>query len=180
MQYFNTISYLQNGTLRQREAYTVLTNCEIIEKLAGFTPFLAGTIPLNIDIETSDLDILCCFRDEDAFYNKVCTEFELHDNFTISKIIIEGKNTVLANFFCDGFEIEIFGQNVPVSLQLGYLHMMAEYAILQREGEEFRKEVIELKSAGYKTEPAFAKLLGLKGDPYKAILGVNGSDGSIS
>jgi hypothetical protein len=172
MHLLDTIDYLRYGTSRQRQAYMALTENEIIEKLAGFTPFLAGTIPLNIDIETSDLDILCCFRDEDAFYNRVCTEFELHDNFTISKIIIEGKNTVLANFFCDGFEIEIFGQNVPVSLQLGYLHMMAEYAILQREGERFRKEVIELKNAGYKTEPAFAKLLGLKGDPYETILGV--------
>jgi hypothetical protein len=180
MNRFNSISYLQHGTLRQRQAYMALTENGIIEKLAGFTPFLAGTIPLNIDIETSDLDILCCFHDEDAFYKRVYAEFEHHDNFTISKIIIEGKNTVLANFLCNGFEIEIFGQNIPVNLQLGYLHMMAEYAILQREGERFRKEVIELKNAGYKTEPAFAKLLGLKGDPYKAILGVNGSDGSTS
>jgi hypothetical protein len=180
MQYFNTISYLQNGTLRQRDAYTVLTNCEIIEKIAHFTPFLAGTIPLNIYTETSDLDILCCFHDEAVFYNTVCAEFNHHNNFTISKIIIEGKNTVLANFLCDGFEIEIFGQNVPVRLQMGYLHMMAEQTILQQNGEEFRRKVIELKNAGYKTEPAFAKLLGLKGDPYKAILGVNGSDGSIS
>ena len=180
MNRFNFIDFLQYGTPRQREAYMALTENGIIEKLVGFTPILAGTIPLNIDIETSDLDILCCFQDEDAFYNRVCTEFELHDNFTISKIIIEGKNTVLANFLCDGFEIEIFGQNVPVSLQLGYLHMMAEYAILQKEGEEFRKKVIELKNTGYKTEPAFAKLLGLKGNPYKTILGVIGSDNSTS
>jgi hypothetical protein len=180
MHLLDTIDYLQYGTPRQREAYMALTENGIIEKLVGFTPILAGTIPLNIDIETSDLDILCCFQDEDAFYNRVCTVFEHHNNFTVSKTIIEGKHTVLANFLCDGFEIEIFGQNVLVKLQWGYLHMMAEYAILQREGEEFRKEVIELKSAGYKTEPAFAKLLGLKGDPYKAILDVIGSDGSIS
>jgi hypothetical protein len=180
MHLLDTIDYLQYGTPRQQEAYTALTDNEIIEKLGSFTPFLAGTVPLNIDIETSDLDILCCFHDEDAFYKRVCAEFRHHDNFTVSRIIIEGKNTVLANFFCDGFEIETFGQNVPVSLQLGYLHMMAEYAILQREGERFRKKVIELKNAGYKTEPAFAKLLGLKGNPYKAILDVNDIDNSTS
>ena len=177
---FNFIDYLQYGTPTQREAYMALTENGIIEKLVGFTPILAGTIPLNIDIETSDLDILCCFQDEDAFYNRVYAEFEHHNNFTVSKTIIEGKHTVLANFLCDGFEIEIFGQNVPVRLQLAFLHMMAEYAILQREGERFRKKVIELKNAGYKTEPAFAKLLGLKGNPYKAILDVNDIDNSTS
>ena len=42
--------------------------------------------------------------------------------------------------------------------------------ILEKEGEEFRKQIINLKEKGWKTEPAFAKLLGLKEDPYLELL----------
>lgn len=48
--------------------------------------------------------------------------------------------------------------------------MIKEYTILLEKGEEFRKQIIALKLRGIKTEPAFADLLGLEGDPYKAIL----------
>ncbi len=48
--------------------------------------------------------------------------------------------------------------------------MIKEYEILEKEGEEFRKQIINLKEKGWKTEPAFAKLLGLKEDPYLELL----------
>ena len=67
-------------------------------------------------------------------------------------------------------EIEIFGQNVPTELQNGYKHMIIEDKILQSRDENFRLEIIKLKQNGYKTEPAFAFLLGLNGDPYAELL----------
>ncbi|KGO84724.1 diadenosine tetraphosphate hydrolase [Flavobacterium rivuli WB 3.3-2 = DSM 21788] len=170
MQLFNTINYLQLGTLLQQQAYTVLTANTIMEKLQDFTPILAGTIPLNIDIEGSDLDILCYWEDEADFVKTIRDNFKDYDGFTLQQVIINNQKTVLANFWYNGFEVEVFGQNIPVKEQMGYLHMIAEYKILQQEGEDFRKQVIALKRAGYKTEPAFAKLLNLKGDPYIAIL----------
>jgi hypothetical protein len=48
--------------------------------------------------------------------------------------------------------------------------MLIEHSLLTEKGEHFRQEIIKLKRQGLKTEPAFAKLLGLDGDPYKAIL----------
>lgn len=48
--------------------------------------------------------------------------------------------------------------------------MVIEHEILKSRDEEFRLEIIKLKQNGYKTEPAFAHLLGLKGDPYIALL----------
>jgi hypothetical protein len=41
---------------------------------------------------------------------------------------------------------------------------------LAQHGERFKNEVIKLKKQGIKTEPAFASLLGLPGDPYGALL----------
>jgi hypothetical protein len=48
--------------------------------------------------------------------------------------------------------------------------MITEFRILQLRGEEFRHDIIALKKSGLKTEPAFASLLGLSGDPYEALL----------
>ncbi|MGV2488720.1 UNVERIFIED_CONTAM: DUF4269 domain-containing protein, partial [Bacillus mycoides] len=58
---FDNIEYLQHGNNRQRQAYSILTNNQILSKLKQFDPILVGTIPINIDIENSDLDIICCF-----------------------------------------------------------------------------------------------------------------------
>ncbi|QCO12481.1 DUF4269 domain-containing protein (plasmid) [Azospirillum brasilense] len=37
-----------------------------------------------------------------------------------------------------------------------------------RSGPAFREEVLRMRGQGLKTEPTFASLLGLKGDPYRA------------
>lgn len=66
--------------------------------------------------------------------------------------------------------MEIFGQPVPTKQQMGYRHLIAEHKLLMKHGETFRQKIIKLKKQGYKTEPAFAKALGLKGDPYLELL----------
>ncbi len=169
MHKLDTIDYLKNGTPRQKAAYTLLSKI-ILKPLEAFTPILAGTIPLNIDIASSDLDILCCWTDKAIFRESVFNAFSKYTDFSIREIEMHGNDTVIANFYIDNFEVEIFGQEIPVKQQNGYRHMIIEHAVLEREGDDFRKKIIHLKQAGYKTEPAFAKLLGLQGDPYQALL----------
>lgn len=48
--------------------------------------------------------------------------------------------------------------------------MLIENEILKQNGLQFKKDIVSLKLKGFKTEPAFAKLLGLKGNPYLALL----------
>ncbi len=55
---------------------------------------------------------------------------------------------------------------------MAYRHMIIEYRILLEKGEAFRQSIVELKRQGMQTEPAFALLLGLKGDPYTELLNV--------
>ena len=76
----------------------------------------------------------------------------------------------MANFTLEDFEIEIFGQNRPSREQEAFRHLLIEDEILESKDETFRAEIIKLKKQGFKTEPAFAKLLKLKGDPYLALL----------
>jgi len=48
--------------------------------------------------------------------------------------------------------------------------MIIENRILKEKGSKFKQRLKELKADGIKTEPAFAKLLGLHGNPYTELL----------
>ena len=165
---FTTIDYLKSGNEKQRSAYEVLFQHRIFEKLKAYSPILAGTIPIEIDIEESDLDIICEVNDKagfERFLRDIFSEF----NIKAESLEINGEEAVIGNFVLEGFLIEIFGQNKPVTEQNAYRHLMAEYRILQEKGEDFKNEIIALKKQGIKTEPAFGILLGLE-NPYEDLL----------
>ena len=167
---FKNIAYLKTGNQKQQLAFEVLTKHKVLENLADFDPILVGTIPINIDIENSDLDIICYWKNKLDFIERIKQLFEKETNFTIRKIVIDNQESVVANFFIDAFEIEIFGQNIPTELQNGYKHMIIEDKILRSRDENFRLEIVKLKEKGIKTEPAFGLLLGLKGNIYQELL----------
>lgn len=148
----------------------VLSQNKVLIHLAEFDPILVGTIPINIDIENSDLDIICYWKNKTDFIAKLNVLFINETDFQIRETVIDSQETVIANFKLNGFEIEIFGQNLPTKNQNGYKHMIIENEILKAKDENFRLEIIKLKQNGYKTEPAFAYLLGLNGDPYSELL----------
>lgn len=165
---FLNISYLQSGNEKQAKAYQVITDHQILEKLVAYKPILVGTIPINIDIENSDLDIICEVSDKNEFIDRLIAGFGSEKDFSVMES--PKFEAIKANFIVDGFEIEIFGQNVPAAQQNAYRHMLIEYKLLLEKGEAFRQEIISLKKQGYKTEPAFAKLLGINGNAYEELL----------
>jgi hypothetical protein len=63
---------------------------------------------------------------------------------------------------------------VPTARQNGFRHLLVEAAVLAAGGEQWRRAVRRLKQQGLKTEPAFANLLRLSGDPYVALLELEG------
>lgn len=167
---FSKIKYLKDGNLKQQKAFELLTQSQILELLSDFDPILVGTIPINIDIDNSDLDIICCWKSKTDFIAKLNDNFKNKRQYTIREVVIDTVETVIANFFIADFEIEVFGQNIPVKKQNGYRHLLIEHEILNAKGESFRLEIIKLKQQGYKTEPAFGKLLALTGNPYQQLL----------
>ncbi|MGS2763637.1 DUF4269 domain-containing protein [Sinomicrobium sp. M5D2P9] len=167
---FTDITYLERGSEAQKRAYKILTAHKIPELLEHYTPLLAGTMPIDIAVEQSDLDILCFWEDRKAFTDCLEKQFGRYPEFRVRNTIKAGKDTVIANFTADGFPVEIFGQNTPVTKQEAYIHMIAEDALLREKGEEFREHIRRLKSEGIKTEPAFGILLEMTGDPYRALL----------
>jgi len=175
---WNDLTYLKKGNQRQRQAYTALHSLALFDRLAGFTPFLAGTIPLEIDVYTSDLDILCMAEDLGAFAAEVTRLFGNRRGFRVEVKPVRGVATALARFEHAGFPIEIFAQPGPVERQNGFRHLQIERRLLALGGEEMREAIHRLKQDGVGTEPAFALYLGLPGDPYQAVLDLEALDDS--
>lgn len=167
---WNDISYLRRGTERQRAVYCVLQTLGIFAILRDYSPMLVGTIPLDIDVETSDLDVLCEVHDPDLFLHRVASAFGHCDGFRVDKKAIGGVPSVIARFSYAGFPFEVFGQPRPVLDQNAYRHMVVEARLLSIGGEPARRAVRRLKGLGLKTEPAFARYFRLEGDPYETLL----------
>jgi hypothetical protein len=173
------ISYLRAGNERQRRAFRALQGLDILRILREHTPVLVGTIPIAIDVEDSDLDIVCEAQDLVVFEKRVTHVFGQHEGFQIRKTLIKGVPSVVASFNYAGFRIEVFGQPQPVTEQHAYRHMVVEARLLALGGEVAGREVQRLKRAGLKTEPAFASYFQLAGDPYEVLLELSrlGKDG---
>lgn len=167
---FDTIDYLQNGNERQQSAFKVLQSAQILEKLQTFTPLLVGTVPINIDIPGSDLDIICDRSLASGYKEHLITHFSTYPAFEIYDTVIRGESVTMAKFRLADWDIEIYGQDLPSHQQNGYRHMCIEHQLLLAYGEDFRQKIIKLKLEGFKTEPAFALALNLKGDPYLELL----------
>jgi hypothetical protein len=165
---FLDITYLQHGNKKQLKVFQILVKNRIMEKLSTYAPILVGTIPINIDIETSDIDIICYVRDKNQFIKALTGYFHNLKAFKITENI--AFNSIKANFYIEDFELEIFGQDLESFKQNAYQHMIIEHQVLLKKGEKFRQEVLKLRREGLKTEPAFAKLLGLDGNPYEELL----------
>ncbi len=170
---FLSIEYLKKGNTKQQLAYNTLGKNNILSALRVFDPILVGTIPIEIDIETSDLDIICYFSCKKDFIRVLNDCFAPLKGFMIKEKRINGSIAIVAKFRVGCFEIEIFGQDIPTLQQNAYRHMLIEYQLLKQYGEPLRQTIISLKGRGYKTEPAFGVALGLKGNPYDELLRLN-------
>lgn len=172
MMNFTNIEYLKTGNERQQKAYLQLVELGIFDKLSAYKPILTGTIPIGIDIPESDLDIICECSNHQKFAETLKKFYSNKNDFEIRTKNRNGLILTIATFQSGEFEIEIFGQDCPTYKQNAYKHMIVEHKILSAKGDEFKMEIIRLKRKGLKTEPAFAKLLGLDGNPYEELLKV--------
>jgi hypothetical protein len=170
MKNWRDIHYLLNGDERQRQAYAVLEELDLFYLLRAYDPILAGTIPIGIYLPSSDLDIICYASQLQHFAQVVLEHYSGYPGFRLKEKSVRGEPSVVAYFEHGGFGIELFAQAIPTEQQFAFRHMVVEERLLRLHGPAFRQQVIALKQQGYKTEPAFARLLGLTGDPYLQLL----------
>ncbi|MBU4353060.1 MAG: DUF4269 domain-containing protein [Nanoarchaeota archaeon] len=95
---WHDITYLKLGNERQRNTHSVLNKLKIFKILREYNPTLVGTIPLEIDISESDLDIICEVYDLEEYEELVIRSFNKYDNFHIKRQTVKGLLTSLAYF----------------------------------------------------------------------------------
>jgi len=173
---YYSLAYLQAGSPRQQRAYATLAATGLWALLRAYGPVLAGTVPLSIDTKASDLDVLCEVpaAAQDEFAGLLRAHFGTRPGFRLVQRMVGGHAATVASFGYEAEEIEVFGQVLPTAQQHGWRHLLVEAAVLAAGGEAWRTAVRALKAQGLKTEPAFAQLLGLPGDPYAALLALEG------
>lgn len=148
---------------------TAVRQLGIIDALAAYDPHIAGTPPLGVDIEGSDIDILCQTRDHEAFLSDMLCLYGGISGFRVWQWISEDRPMVVA-FHFSGWDFEIFASPHPVSSQNGWRHFQAEKRLLSLGGESFKNTIKSLRQQGLKTEPAFWFALKEEGDPYLGLL----------
>src|SRR5690606_9681203 len=97
MKKFDTIAYLQKGSAVQQQAFRVLQDYQIMEKLGKFQPLLIGTVPIDIAVENSDLDIACTTLDLKGFKEEVSKQFGGFLGFTIKDTFIREEIAVVVD-----------------------------------------------------------------------------------
>ena len=156
----------------------VIEELGILTRLAEFAPIAIGTPPLGLATKDSDIDIACTSPDFERFISVVRSAFDRMEAFTIRQVDHLTAPAVVASFTAMGWEIELFCQKLATDCQWGVRHYRIETRLL-RLGPHLREAVMRLKRAGLKTEPAFAKVLSLPGDPYVALLELEHLDDAL-
>lgn len=157
---------------RNSDVLEFLRTSQILAKLKAYDPCLSGTLPLNIQNSSSDLDILFFSEDLDTFLSDVTGLYQGMNQFSFHKSEQQGLESLVVNFDYNGLPIELFCQNKNVFQQQANQHFLVEGRLLKLLGEGFSERIRNLKANGIKTEPAFGEELNLS-EPYQELVQLN-------
>ncbi|MGY3948536.1 diadenosine tetraphosphate hydrolase [Aeromonas allosaccharophila] len=176
------LDYLAYGNPRQRSAHALLTAGvwdELVAQCADMA--LVSTLAIGLDRPGSDLDILCQHPDPAAFAASLSTRgwqasakgenvWLLERTFSCSDVCCDQRDGAGASW-----PLELYVTPTPIETLNGWRHLTLMAALLERFGDAFYREVLRLRlEEGLKGEAAMCQLLGLAGDPYAALLTLEG------
>lgn len=167
------IANLARGTERQKQAHATLTTLRLFDVLKGYSPVLAGAIPLNVETAESAVEVICSTDNLETFADEVRNLFGSHEGFTLRHEIARQRPAVTASFQALGFHFLILGQEASVFTQPGVILLLTEARLLTFAPQEIRDRIRTLKRAGHTTEAAFAICLELMGDPTEELLKIS-------
>jgi predicted metalloenzyme YecM len=153
-----------------KKVWDALEQSQVLAVLKEYNPLIAGTYPLGLQVEDSDLDILIRLKDKKQLIELAQKSWGSLTDFNIEETQIDKLETLIVKFRINTIPFEIFAQDNEPVRQKAYLHFLVEERLLNELGTDFRSLVMRLRKQGLKTEPAFAQALNLSGDPYLALL----------
>ena len=174
------LDYLAHGNERQRSAHALLT-AGVWDALAAQCADMAlvSTLAIGLDRPGSDLDILCQHPDPAAFVATFAEQGWQASAKGDNIWLLERVFPCAADSGCDNsiasWPLELYVTPAPIETLNGWRHLTLMAALLQHFGDAFYREVLRLRlEQGLKGEAAMCRLLGLAGDPYAALLTLEG------
>ncbi|WP_421323104.1 DUF4269 domain-containing protein [Aeromonas veronii] len=174
------LDYLAHGNPRQRSAHALLT-AGVWDELAAQCADMAlvSTLAIGLDRPGSDLDILCQHADPAAFAATFAEQGWLASPKGDNIWLLERVFPYATDSDCDKSEgswpLELYVTPTPIETLNGWRHLTLMAALLEQFGDAFYREVLRLRlEEGLKGEAAMCRLLGLAGDPYEALLTLEG------
>lgn len=150
---------------RFEDAAEVLHQSGIMDSLAAYSPTVVSTLWVGLDIEGSDIDILCHYADQSSYVQAVesrCSDFSEYQQQSRD-------DHVITRFNLADYPVEIYASNQAVTEQAGYIHFQVMKRLVELGGEQFQLAIRDLKRQGLKTEPAITHYLNISGDPYEEV-----------
>ncbi len=148
----------------------ILEDAGVFAATASFDGRFIGSIPLDLHGEGADADIVCSADHLEGFVAAMITAFGERPDFRSLIAPYLGRPSSIVRFTLPGLPVEIFARPEPVEAHESFRHHRAATRLLALGGEALRDQVRGLKAMGIKTEPAFARALGLEGDAALAML----------
>ncbi|HHQ4442567.1 TPA: DUF4269 domain-containing protein [Aeromonas veronii] len=178
------LDYLAHGNPRQRSAHALLT-AGVWDELATQCADMAlvSTLAIGLDRPGSDLDILCQHPDPAEFAATFAEQgwqaSPKGDNIWLLERTFSCLDQHCAVGGCveseSSWPLELYVTAAPIETLNGWRHLTLMAALLERFGDAFYREVLRLRlEEGLKGEAAMCRLLGLAGDPYEALLTLEG------
>ncbi|MFQ1935081.1 DUF4269 domain-containing protein [Aeromonas veronii] len=178
------LDYLAHGNPRQRSAHALLT-AGVWDELAAQCADMAlvSTLAIGLDRPGSDLDILCQHPDPAEFAATLEAQGWQASAKDENVWLLERTFSCLDQSCADtgsdtseaSWPLELYVTPVPIETLNGWRHLTLMAALLERFGDAFYRDVLRLRlEEGLKGEAAMCRLLGLAGDPYAALLTLEG------
>ncbi|WP_421350477.1 DUF4269 domain-containing protein [Aeromonas veronii] len=178
------LDYLAHGNPRQRSAHALLS-AGVWDELATQCADLAlvSTLAIGLDRPGSDLDILCQHPDPAEFAATLEAQGWQASAKDQNVWLLERTFSCLDQSCADtgsdtseaSWPLELYVTPAPIETLNGWRHLTLMAALLERFGDAFFHEVLRLRlEEGLKGEAAICRLLGLAGDPYAALLTLEG------
>lgn len=150
--------------------WKALQESKILELFKSNNPLVAGTFPLGLESQDSDLDIVMGSDDLKRIEKDLEHHFSHCESFHTIHQFVDGLDTLICNFVFNTIPFEVFVQDRNSVKQTAYRHYLIEERLLKLGGASFKEEILRERVLGIKTEPAFAKVLKLNGDAYSELL----------
>ena len=169
------LDYLAQGNPRQRSAHALLTSglWGELQRLCQDIA-LVSTVTIGLDKPGSDLDLVCQHPDPAALAARLRVQGWQGRERSKEVWVLEQTRRGP-----DGQEwpLELYVTPSPIETLHGWRHLSLMAALLEHFGHDFYQAVLRLRrDANLKGEAAICQLLNLPGDPYLALLTLEGVD----